>query len=139
MAADANKLLVQRLVRDVQEGGQLALVDQLFAEDFVDHTPLPGLAATRDGVRMLFGGMLAAFPDLKITIEEQVAEGEKVVTRKTFEGTHRGDFMGIPASGNSIAFSVIDILTVRDGRFRDHRVVLDQLQLLRQLGAMPAA
>lgn len=139
MAADANKLLVQRLVRDVQEGGQLALIDELFGEDFVDHTPLPGLAATRDGVRMLFGGMLAAFPDLKITIEEQVAEGEKVVTRKTFEGTHRGDFMGIPPSGNPIAFSVIDILTVRDGRFREHRVVVDQLQLLRQLGAMPAA
>lgn len=138
MSTDANKLLVQRLVKDVQEAGQLALIDDLFAEDFVDHSPLPGLAPTRDGVRTLFGGMLAAFPDLKITIHEQVAEGEKVVTRKTFEGTHRGDFMGIPPSGNPISFSVIDILTIRDGRFREHRVVVDQLHLLRQLGAMPA-
>jgi steroid delta-isomerase-like uncharacterized protein len=138
MSSDANKALVQRLVKDVQEGGQLALVDELFADDFVDHTPFPGVPPTRDGVRMLFAGFREAFPDLKVTIDEQVAEGEKVVTRKTFEGTHRGSFMGIPPTGNPIAFSVIDILTVRGGRFREHRVVVDQLHLLRQLGAMPA-
>ncbi len=138
MSAEANKLLVQRLVKDVQQDGQLALVDDLFAEDFVDHTPFPGVPPTRDGVRMLFAGFREAFPDLKITIHEQVAEGEKVVTRKTFEGTHRGSFMGIPPSGNPIAFSVIDILTIRDGRLREHRVVVDQLHLLRQLGAVPA-
>jgi len=139
MSIDANKSLVCRLVKEAQEGGNLALVDELLAEDFVDHTPLPGVPPTRDGVRALFAGLHVAFPDLRVTIHEQIAEGNQVVTRKTFEGTHGGPFMGIPATGNRIAFPVIDILTLRDGKIREHRLVLDQLQLLQQLGAMPAS
>lgn len=137
MSTDANKALVCRLVKEAQEGGELAVVDELLAEDFVDHSPLPGVPPTRDGVRALFAGLRAAFPDLRVTIHEQIAEGNQVVTRKTFEGTHGGAFMGIPATGNKIAFTVIDILTLRDGKIREHRLVLDQLHLLQQLGAIP--
>ncbi|MBV8519800.1 MAG: ester cyclase [Acidobacteria bacterium] len=135
MSAESNKQLVRRLIEEAQEGGRLEVVDELLGDDFVDYSPMPGLPPTRDGVRMLFAGLRAAFPDLRITIGEQIADDEKVVTRKTFDGTHRGPFLGVPASGNRVAFEVIDILTVRDDRIREHRVVLDRLSLLQQLGA----
>ena len=134
--SDVNKRIVRRLIEEAQEGGNLAVIDELMAEDFVDHTPLPGLPPTRDGVSMLFAGMRQAFPDLRVTIEEQIADGEKVATRKTFAGTHRGPFLGIAATGNPIRFEVIDILTVRGGKIREHRVVADQLTLMQQLGAL---
>ena len=138
MSVETNKLLVRRLISEAQEAGKLEVVDEILGDDFVDHSPLPGLPATRDGVRMLFAGMRAAFPDLRITIHEQIGEEEKVMTRKTFSGTHAGPFMGIPASGNRVSFEVIDILTVCNGKIREHRVILDQLGLLQQLGAMAA-
>jgi steroid delta-isomerase-like uncharacterized protein len=83
---------------------------------------------------MLFGYLRSAFPDLRVRIDEQVAEDRKVVTRKTFEGTHRGEFMGVPPTGRPIAWEVIDILTLKDGRISEHRVIFDQLSLRQQLG-----
>lgn len=135
--SEANKQLVRKLIEEAQQGGNLAVVEDLLADDFVDHTPLPGLPPTRDGVSMLFAGMRHAFPDLRVTIEEQIADDDKVATRKTFEGTHRAPFLGIEATGRPVRFEVIDILTVRSGKIREHRVVADQLTLLRQLGALP--
>ena len=86
-------------------------------------------------LKRLFAAMRAAFPDLRIRIDEQIGEQDKVMTRKTFEGTHRGEFLGVPGSGNRVAFEVIDILSVRDdGRITDHRVIVDKLGLLQQLG-----
>ena len=133
--SDANKQIVRRLIEEAQQGGQLEVIQELLAEDFVDHTPLAGLPPTREGVSMLFAGMKQAFPDLSITIEEQIADEEKVATRKTFSGTHQGPFLGIAATGNPIRFEVIDILTVRGGKIREHRVVADLQTLMQQLGA----
>jgi steroid delta-isomerase-like uncharacterized protein len=136
MSLEQNKSMVRRLVDEAQTQGQFDVVDELMADDFVDHSPLPGLPPTREGVKMLFAGLRAAFPDLHVTISEQIAEDERVATRKTFRGTHRGDFLGVPASGRPVEFEVIDILTFERGKITEHRVVLDQLGLLRQLGAM---
>ena len=130
-----NKTLVRRLIDEAQSNGNLAVIDEILADDFVDHTPFPGLPPTRDGIKMLFGYLRTAFPDLHVRIDEQVAEGEKVVTRKTFLGTHGGEFMGLPATARPVAFEVIDILTVRDGRISEHRVVFDQLAIHQQLTA----
>lgn len=138
MDGTENKHVVRRLVEEAQQGRNLQVVDELLAGDFVDHTPMSGLPPTREGVKLLFAGLHEAFPDLKVTIEEQVAEGPKVVTRKTFRGTHRAPFFGVAASGRSVEFEVIDILGVEDGRITEHRHILDQLALLRQLGALPA-
>ena len=99
MSAEMNKLLVRRLVDEAQSNGNLGVVDELLADDFVDHSPFPGVPPTRDGVKMLFGYLRSAFPDLHVRIDEQIADDEKVVTRKTFAGTHRGEFMGVPAAG----------------------------------------
>jgi steroid delta-isomerase-like uncharacterized protein len=135
MQLQENKTIVRRLIDETQNQANFAALDELLADDFVDHTPLPGLPPTREGVRMLFGALRAAFPDLHVVVSEQIAEDERVVTRKTFNGTHGGEFLGFAATGNPVAFEVIDILTIRGKRITEHRVVFDQLGLLRQLGA----
>jgi steroid delta-isomerase-like uncharacterized protein len=139
MSAIENKAVVRRLVEEVQSGGgNVELVDEILSKDFIDHTPLPGLPATKDGVKVLFTAFHRAFPDLRVTIKDQIAEGEKVTTRKTFTGTHKGDFLGVPASGRNVEFEVIDILRIVDGRVTEHWAVVNQLQLMQQLGAIPS-
>jgi len=135
MSLEANKTKVRRLVDEAQTKGNLAVVDELLAEDFVDHTPFPGLPPTRDGVKILFGYLRTVFPDLRVRIHEQIAEAEKVVTRKVFEGTHRAEFMGVPSTGRPVSFEVIDILTFNGGRISEHRVIFDQLGIRQQLTA----
>ena len=135
MSVEQNKAIAMRVVDEAQSQHRLEVVDELFAADFVDHCVPPGLPPDREGVKMQFGMFFAAFPDLKVVVDDQVAEGDTVVTRKTFHGTHAGELMGIPPSGRKIAFEVIDILRVRDGKITDHWNVVDQLGLLRQIGA----
>ena len=133
MSIEANKLVVRRLVDEAQSKGNIDVVDELLADDFVDHSPFPGMPPTREGVKALFGYLRSAFPDLQVTISEQIAESDKVVTRKTFLGTHGGEFMGVAATGRSISFEVIDILTLTEGRIAEHRVVFDSANIQRQL------
>ncbi|MEA2570938.1 MAG: hypothetical protein QOI24_2939 [Acidobacteriota bacterium] len=132
--SESNKAIVRRLIEEAQEQGNHATIDELLSEDFVDHTPLPGVPGNRDGIHILFDALRSAFPDLRVTISEQIADDTRVVTRKTFNGTHGGSFIGIPASGNRVAFEVVDILALRDGKILEHRVIFDQLSLLQQLG-----
>ena len=133
MSAEANKSLVRKLIDEGQSNGNLGVVDELLCDDFVDHTPFPGVPATRDGVKMVFGYLRAAFPDLHVRVHEQIADDEKVVTRKSFEGTHRGEFMGVPSTGRPVSFEVIDILTFRNGKIAEHRVIFDRLAIQQQL------
>jgi steroid delta-isomerase-like uncharacterized protein len=131
--SEANKALVSRVVNEAQTQGNLDVVDEIFADDFIDHTPFPGVPPTREGVKMLFGYLRGAFPDLRVCVHEQIADDEKVVTRKSFEGTHRGEFMGVPATGRPVSFEVIDILTFRNDRIIEHRVMFDRLGIQQQL------
>ena len=133
--SEANKALVCRMVEEAQCNGNLRVVDELFADDFVDHTPFPGVPPTREGVKMLFGYLRSVFPDLRVAVHEQIADDQKVVTRKSFEGTHQGDFMGVAGTGKTINFEVVDILTFREGRIIEHRVVFDRLGIQQQLTA----
>ena len=87
---------------------------------------------------MQFTMFFTALPDLHAIIHDQVADEHKVVTRKTLRGTHRGDLMGIPPTGKTVAIEVIDILAVKDGKITDHWNLVDQLGLLKQLGALPS-
>jgi predicted ester cyclase len=82
---------------------------------------------------VLFQYLRGAFPDLTVRIDEQVAEDDKVVTRKTFLGTHLGEFMGIPPTGRPVAIEVIDIMDIHEGRVVEHRVVFDRLGVQQQL------
>ena len=136
MSIEGNKAIVRRIVEEAQSGHNLGVVDELIADDFVDHSVPPGLPPTRDGVKMQFAMFFSAFPDLHVVIHDQVAEGDQVVTRKTFHGTHLGDLMGITPTGRPVAFDVIDILRVHDGKITDHWNVVDQLGLMHQIGAL---
>jgi predicted ester cyclase len=91
----------------------------------------------REGIRAMFSAMNAAFPDGHWEILRQLADEDLVATHKTFHGTHQGSFMGIPPTGKEIAFDVIDIMTIKNGMIIEHRVVMDTLGMLQQLGAIP--
>jgi steroid delta-isomerase-like uncharacterized protein len=138
VSVEENKALVRRFVEEAQSRGNIEAVDEFLAEDFVDHSAFPGLSPNREGVKQLFAALHAAFADFRVTIHQQVAEGSKVVTRKTLHGTHRGEFMGVPPTGKQVAFDVIDILYVEGGRITDHWTEVDLLGLMQQLGVVPA-
>jgi predicted ester cyclase len=131
----ANKAVVVRFNKEVVEQGNEAAFRDLVAPDFVNRTAHPGAPAGPEGMIHTFNRILRpAFPDLTVEIHDQVAEGDKVTTRKTLRGTHRGELFGIPATGRQIAIEVIDIVRVRDGRYVEHwgintlPVVLAQLR-----------
>lgn len=137
MSVEENTALIRRFVQEVQDKRNLVGFEEYFSPDFINHTEIPGLTPDRDGARQLHEGLFAAFPDFRATIQTQVAQGDKVVTHKTFTGTHRGDFMGVPATGNEVSFEVIDIVVVVNGKVTEHWAVVDQLTLMQQLGAIP--
>ena len=113
---------------------------ECLAEDFVEHEQTPGLAPTKDGVRQFFTMYMAGFPDLRFEAQDILASGDKVVARVRCTGTHDGEFMGMPASGKSIAVEAVDIIRFGgDGLAREHWGVFDALGMMQQLGAIPEA
>ena len=98
---DAAIAVVRRNTEDVQGKGNWDLFETLFADDFVDHTPQPGTTSDKPGVLVLYKRLRAAFPDFRPEIHWQVAAGDLVTTYKTYHGTHKGEFLGIPATGKS--------------------------------------
>ncbi len=137
MSLQENKALVCRFVEEVQNQHNLAAIDELFSPGFVDHSASSGLNGI-EGTKLFFTMMFAAFPDMHFTILQQLAEGDRVMTHKTFHGTHQGTFMGNPASGKQVSIEVIDILTIHEGKITDHWTVADFLSMLQQIGAVTA-
>ena len=141
MAQQESKEIVRRSYQVISEGvrsGDFSGLDEVVARDVRDHNPDPGQEQGLEGVRGLFMGLRDAFPDLQIHVEDLIAEGDKVVGRATFRGTHSGDFQGIPATGKQIEVQVIDILRIQDGKIVERWGLSDQLGLMQQLGAMAA-
>ena len=136
MSTEENKATIRRFVEEVQSKHNVDLMDELFSPAFYDHGRL-STTHTLAEAKQFFTIWFAAFPDLRAEIHDQVAEGDKVVTRKTFHGTHHGEFMGIPASGKEVAFDVIDIFRIVDGRIAEHWFEADMMGLMQQLGALP--
>src|SRR5215217_5270504 len=132
-----NKQFMQRFIEEVMNQKNLAAIDRMVTDDFVEHIPFPGQGPGREGLKQAISLFLAAFPDLLWTIEEQIAEGEKVVSRFSMTGTHRGEFLGIPATGRPVNVWGVVIDVVRDGRFAESRIIMDTLSLMQQLGAIP--
>jgi len=137
MSLQENKATVRRFVEVVQNGHDLEALDEFLSPDIVDHSGMSD-PSDLEGIKALFAGMQAAFPDYHFTIHQQMAEGDKVMTHKTFHGTHLGPFMGLPATGKEASFDLIDIFTVDDGKFTGHWAVGNQLTLLQGLGLVPA-
>jgi len=111
---------------------------ELLADDFVEHEQTPGLAPTREGVLEFFRMFIAAFPDLRYDPEDLLASDDKAVGRVKVTGTHRSEFMGIPATGRTIKVQAIDIVRFgEDGLGHEHWGVFDAMTMMQQLGAVP--
>lgn len=131
--------IMQRFYKEIFEGGNLALIDELVADDFVDHEePLPGQPPGKEGVAFFVKALRAAFPDIKTKLEPPaLIDGNLEAVYVVCTGTHQGDFAGIPATGRSIEFGGIDIIRFEDGKAAEHWGVTDTLKLMQQLGAVP--
>lgn len=123
---------------DLINAGDIDGFGDLLAEDFIEHEETPGLSPTKEGVKEFFQMNRAAFPDMRMDVDDIVASGDKVVARVTVSGTHRGEFMGMPATGKHIEVSLIDIMRLGgDGLAHEHWGVMDTLAMMQQLGAVP--
>jgi predicted ester cyclase len=132
-----NKQVVRRFVEEYQSACDERSFAELLDPEVVDRSRPAGIAAGAEGVRQQFDAFRAAFPDFRATIHDQIAEGDKVVTRKVFHGTHRGELMGIAPTGREVQIEVIDIVRIEGGQIVEHWNVVDRLGLLQQLGALP--
>ena len=137
MPTEENKALVRRFVDEVQSAGNTDAIDEICSSEFVNHSASPGVPSNREGVKRLTAMFRQAFPDSYFTIEDMMAEGDKVATRKTFHGTHQGEFMGIPPTGQQVSMGLIDIVRIAEGRVVEHWAVGDNLGMMQQLGIVP--
>jgi len=133
--------LIERFYKDVIESGNLALIDELAADSYVDHEEaLPGQPPGKDGVKYFVNMMRTAFPDIKVKeIEPRVAAGNMEACHVILTGTHRGELAGIPATGKSVEFDCTDIIRVEDGKVAEHWGTTDNLSLMQQIGAVAVA
>ena len=134
-----NKTIARRVAEEGFGRGQLEVFDELVAEDFVNHDESvpPDLPPGREGLKVLAQGYLTAFPDLDFTIEDQIAEGDEVVSRWSASGTHQGELMGIPATGKQARVTGITIDRIQGGKIVETWTSWDRLGLLQQLGVVP--
>ena len=137
MSVDEIREVGRRFVEEVINKQNLAAADELVAENFVELDPLPGQAQGREGLKQILAMFFAAFPDLHWTVEEDAAEGEKLWSRFTWRGTHRGDFLGVPATGNQVEVNGVVIDRIVEGKMVDSRILMNELSLMQQLGVIP--
>ncbi len=138
MSTEENKAIVRRVNDEVWSEGQLDVIDELIADDFVaTNVGAPEQIRGAQGFREFVVMYRKAFPDLRITVDAQFAEGETVVTRWTATGTNEGELMGIPATGKQATTAGININRVAGGKLVEGWGLFDQLGLLQQIGAVP--
>ena len=133
-----NKTIIKMFVEEVINQGKLDRGDDLVVADFVELDPLPGQQQGREGLKEVIGQMRTAFPDMHWVLEEMIAESDKVASRFTWTGTHRGPFLGIPATGRSVTVKGVVIDRLVEGRMADSRILMDTLSMMQQLGVIPA-
>ena len=138
MGMEQNKAAARRFLDEVMNAGNVAVIDELTAPTFVDHDAPPGVAPTPAGFKDFVRTFRTAFPDLRYTIDMDVADGPTVVQRLTGHGTMHGDFLGMPASHKSATWHEIHITRFEGGKAVEHWGVVDQLAMLAQLGFVEA-
>jgi steroid delta-isomerase-like uncharacterized protein len=135
--SEENKALARSFYERVN-AGDLSVVDELVADDFVDHEEFPGIPSNKDGVKQFFAMTRSAFPDLRFEAQEVVAEDDLVSMRFVFTGTQQGEFMGVPPTGKQVEVGGFDLVRIENGQVTEHWGVLDAMALMQQLGAVPA-
>jgi steroid delta-isomerase-like uncharacterized protein len=134
-----NAQLVQRAIDEIWNRGNYALLGEIAADDIVIHASPPGEDIQgHEGIVQFYGALRAAFPDLHFRVEDQIAAGDRVVTRWTASGTHAGEFQGIPPTGKAVRITGIDIDRFVDGKVVECWPEVNELGLLQQLGVLPA-
>ncbi len=137
MSAEENKALARRFCEEIINKGNMAVAPELVTEDFVELDPFPGQQPGRKGLIDTIAMMRTAFPDLAWTIEELVAEGEKVASYNTWRGTHLGVFLGIPPTGKRVTVPTMVLDTWIDGKLKESRLLMNVMSLMQQLGVVP--
>jgi steroid delta-isomerase-like uncharacterized protein len=135
---EKNKAIVRRFYEVVFDKKRVDLTDELFARDYLDHAPFPGQGPGLEGAKQKWATVIAATPDLRVQIEDIVAEGDRVVVRWAYEGTHLGTLIGIPPTGKRFRISGISICRLAEGKIAEDWDEADRLGLMQQLGVIPA-
>src|SRR5664279_1928774 len=125
-----NAAIVRRFAEEVITQGHLDRAAQFVCEDVVEQVPFPGQGPGLEGLKDVLRGMRSAFPDLHFSVEEQIAEDDKVLTRFEWTGTHRSDFLGVPATGRSVKVWGMVLDRLQDGRIKDTRIIMDIFGLM---------
>jgi steroid delta-isomerase-like uncharacterized protein len=138
MSTEQNKQHIRNWFEALNQGTALEIIDDTYAADYVLHDPsLPEPVRGVEGIRAFMSAVVAAFPDAHYTVEDLIAEGDKVVQRCSVRGTHGGEFLGLPATGKQVAFPFMIITRFEGGKIAEEWQMLDTLGLLQQLGAIP--
>jgi steroid delta-isomerase-like uncharacterized protein len=134
---EEKKAIIREFVDEALNKNNLGILDTIVAEDFIEEVPFPGQGPGREGLRVTLVAFQHGFSDMRWTVEEQIGEGDKVFTRMNFAGTHTGEFLGMPATGQSVSVTAQTIDVVRDGLMVRSRILFDTAAMLGQLGMMP--
>jgi len=135
--SEQNKAVFRRIVEEVFNQGRLETADEL-GTGYIEHSPAPGQGPGIEGFKDMVRLFRGAFPDLRVTIEDLIAEGDRVAGRMTTTGTHRGQFLGLAPTGKRFSIAEIHILRFANGKVAEHWGVTDDLGMLQQLGVVPA-
>jgi steroid delta-isomerase-like uncharacterized protein len=117
--------------------GDIDALDDLIADDVIEHEEMPGLEPNKEGIKQFFAMFRSAFPDLHIDVHEMLVDGDLVCARAVVTGTHQGELMGMPPTGRRMEMQMIDIVRVRGGQAAEHWGVADNMAMMQQLGAVP--
>jgi steroid delta-isomerase-like uncharacterized protein len=137
MTLEEMKAFVKRHDEAVINKNDLSVLETDISPDYVDHSALPGFSPGPEGAKAMLSMIHGAFPDLRATIEDAIAEGDKVVVRKTWTGTHEGEFMGVPSTGKRVRFEGIVIWRIEAGQLAERWASIDRFGLMEQLGVLP--
>ena len=137
MSEAENKTIGKRFNEDVWGTGDEAALEELFAPDLVDLGALPGQTPDPKGHKQTLAVFRSAFPDLNVTTDDIIAEGDKVVSRWTARGTHQGELMGIAPTGKEVTFTGIEVLRIAEGKVVERWAETNDLEVMQQIGAIP--
>ncbi len=137
MSLEQNKELVRRSVEEFYNRDNLDTTNELFTADFISHDPTGIKAGSVEDLKTLMNGIYAAFPDFHLVIDELIAEGDTVVKRYTFTGTHQGEYLGASPTGKAITTSGTDTYRIADGKLAEQWANANWLGFLQQLGVVP--
>jgi len=138
MSIEENKALLRREIEEGWNKGNLMIVEEIYADNFIDHSPFPGTTPDREGIKQFIKIIHDAFPDIKLTIEDLIAESDKLVERVKATGTNKGEFMGITPTDKQITVPVITINRFAGDKIVERWSISDQLAMMQQLGVIPS-